>query len=136
MQQNKNGFTLVEMMIVVVILGILATIAVPNYINATERSKVSQAISDLKNLRTAQITWFHENAAYSTDIINELAPLLGTVALNPGTSVNWNYVANADGSVQADRIPPAPFTGTLVLNIDETWGGTYTGIGTTTPSYI
>ncbi|WP_281506067.1 pilin [Chromohalobacter nigrandesensis] len=52
MKRQQHGFTLIELMIVVAIIGILAAIAVPQYQNYVARSEVSSALATLKSLQT------------------------------------------------------------------------------------
>ncbi|MBZ0256402.1 prepilin-type N-terminal cleavage/methylation domain-containing protein [bacterium] len=49
----KRAFTLIELLIVVAIIGILAAIAVPNFLNAMVRAKVSRSLSDIRSIGTA-----------------------------------------------------------------------------------
>ncbi len=62
----QKGFTLVELMIVVAIIGILAAIAIPQFAAYRQRAFNSAAQSDLKNFKTAMETDFADNQAYQT----------------------------------------------------------------------
>lgn len=63
----KKGFTLVELMIVVAIIGILAAIAIPNFIKFQARAKQSEAKTNLKGLFQAQKSYFAEHDTYIAD---------------------------------------------------------------------
>lgn len=64
MVRGKPGFTLIELLIVVAIIGILAAIAVPNFLNAQVRAKLSRVQADLKNLSTALETYRVDHNTY------------------------------------------------------------------------
>src|SRR5215470_14129215 len=66
----KRGFTLIELMIVVAIIGILAAIAIPNFIRFQARSKQSEAKSNLKAIFTGQRSFFGERDTYSAVAAN------------------------------------------------------------------
>ena len=64
---RTNGFTLIELLIVVVIIGILAAIAIPKF-NATKGKANAAALrSDLRNLASAEESYFYQWAVYSDD---------------------------------------------------------------------
>ncbi len=62
--KRRSGFTLIELLIVVAIIGILAAIAVPNFLNAQVRAKVARAESDMKSVTTALESFFIDNNSY------------------------------------------------------------------------
>ena len=65
--RNSRGFTLVELMIVVVIIGILAALAIPRFTRATTKAKQSEAKSILKQIYTMQLGYRHEHDIYFVD---------------------------------------------------------------------
>lgn len=66
----KEGFTLIELLIVVAIIAILAAIAVPNFLEAQTRSKVSRVKSDFRTLATGLEAYFTDNNAYPYGVFN------------------------------------------------------------------
>ena len=64
--KNQKGFTLIELMIVIAIIGILAAIAIPQFSAYRKRSYDSSAQSDLRNAATAQEAFFVDNSRYCT----------------------------------------------------------------------
>ena len=74
---SRRGFTLVEIMIVVLIIGVLASIAVPNFIKARQSSRISTCTANLKRIETAKEQWILENRANAGDTVTptDLAPV-------------------------------------------------------------
>ncbi len=62
--QTSRGFTLIELLIVVTIIAVLAAIAVPNFLEAQARAKVSAAKSDLRALATGLEAYVVDNNTY------------------------------------------------------------------------
>ncbi len=64
-QTNYYAFTLIELLIVVAIIGILAAIAVPNFLNAMIKAKVSRASSELNSISQSYVMYRLDNNAYA-----------------------------------------------------------------------
>ncbi|RJP32291.1 MAG: prepilin-type N-terminal cleavage/methylation domain-containing protein [Candidatus Omnitrophota bacterium] len=64
---KKTGFTLIELLIVVAIIGILAAIAVPNFLNAQMRAKISRVQADMKAVSTALEQYYLDYNSYVED---------------------------------------------------------------------
>ncbi len=73
---KKKGFTLVEIMIVVLIIGILLAIAVPNFLRARESSRTRSCIANLRQIEAAKEQWAMDNKKGATDtpVQGDLAP--------------------------------------------------------------
>lgn len=83
MKSIQNGFTLIELMIVVAIIGILAAIAVPAYQNYITRAQVSEAIVLGSGMKTALGDYGWSHAAWPTTLVNSnQAPQTNEIAVN------------------------------------------------------
>jgi len=71
-KKTQEGFTLIEIMVVLVILGALAVISVPVYSNYVRRAKISEAISNVEAFATAARIWRMENGTWPSR--DNLAP--------------------------------------------------------------
>ena len=65
---RRNAFTLLELLIVIIILGILATIALPRYLKSVEKSKDAEAYLHLGLIRTAEVDYYAEFNSFTNDI--------------------------------------------------------------------
>ena len=93
--RNAKGFTLIELLIVVVIIGILAAIAIPKFANTKEKAYLVAMKSDLRNIVTAQETYFADNTTYTTSTTALNLIISPGVALSVGTATAGGWSATA-----------------------------------------
>jgi type IV pilus assembly protein PilA len=113
--KSKKGFTLIELMIVVAIIGILAAIAIPNFLTYQLKSRQSEAKVNLGAIKTSLIAFQAERGCYlgiASPALGVAAPLAGTKT----TGVTWPsallYPPSAAGTVFCQGVAPV-FTGTF-----------------------
>ena len=88
--RNSKGFTLIELLIVVVIIGILAAIAIPKFANTKEKAYIAAMKSDLRNMVTAQESYFADNVTYTGALGTTYNASAGvTVTIGSVTGTGW-----------------------------------------------
>ena len=112
--KKHRGFTLVELMIVVAIIGVLFTIAVPQYNDYVLRSNRTEAFQLLNDIMLAQERFFAENRTYTTNLTN-----MGYASAVDVATINGNYLITASATA-ADCAPGNP--GTCILLTAEPQG--------------
>ena len=77
--RGNNGFTLVEIMIVVAIIGLLASIAIPNFVTSRDKARMTTCISNLRCIDNAKQQWAFEQRRQDSDTPqgSDLQPYLG-----------------------------------------------------------
>ncbi|MCX5687432.1 MAG: type IV pilin protein [Candidatus Omnitrophica bacterium] len=105
---NRKGFTLVEVLIVVIIIGILAAIGIPQFSASIERAKGGEAKAGLGHIQTGEKVYFAQNEVYTTtttDLDISLAPTY------------WSFTITTSGdtyTATASRIGSGSYAGQTI----------------------
>jgi type IV pilus assembly protein PilA len=139
MRKQQKGFTLIELMIVVAIIGILAAIAIPAYQDYTIRAQVSEGMSLTSGVRTAVSEFLQTTGEWPTDNIQ--------AGVTPPTSITGNYVQQvvvqeslitATFSSTAPQRANARIDGDTLILSGQDMGGSvqWSCAGTIEPKYL
>jgi prepilin-type N-terminal cleavage/methylation domain-containing protein len=100
----EGGFTLIELLVVIAIIGILAAIAIPQFAAYRRRGFVSQVVSDIRNVATAEESVFAQTQAYLGTVCNSL------LAVAPCAPAIAGFL-NSTLGVSVTAVTPSPVGG-------------------------
>ena len=89
--RKQEGFTIIELMIVVAIIGILAAIAIPNFLQYQMKSRQSEAKTNLMAIKTSEVSWQGERGCFLTVSVAPATAPAGGTKMQPQ---NWNLAGS------------------------------------------
>ena len=109
----SRGFTLIELIIVVVIIGILASVGVPRYSKVMKKAKVAEADSVLGAMRGAEIRYYAEHGSYTATTTNL------DIAIPTSIYFNYTFVVNTETATATGKNTMRGVTVTLTIAGDR-----------------
>jgi prepilin-type N-terminal cleavage/methylation domain-containing protein len=112
MKNNNKGFSLLELLIVVAIILIIATIAIPSLLRSRQAANESAAVANLRTINTAEVTYLSSNGGQYGDLDAMIVAGLLDETFT-GTKAGYNYTVDATdpNNYTAEAVPASPNTG-------------------------
>ena len=119
---TPRGFTLIEILIVVIIVGILAAVALPNFLMQSNRARLTEADVVVDAIKTGEEIVLHETGRYTSSgtIVGTLAPSTITASTVPPT-LNGNIVDNPAQPAAIDRLLGVKLDPSAFDPVDGLW---------------
>ena len=103
--KRKAGFTLLEIFVVVTIIGLLAAIAISNFVIARDKSRLTVISTNLREIESAKEQWAIENRKRTGDSVDSMADLRPYMRTELANMVDEIYEANAIGTPATASLP-------------------------------
>ncbi len=132
-RKTEAGFTLLELIVSVVIIGILASIAIPRYVRVTEKGRTAEARDILGQIRSAEVAYALENNDQYTTSLPALQVSVASGACNSnyyfrysiaGGGASFTAAADRCTSGQGGKYPDFPYAYRLNITQNGVVGGT------------
>jgi general secretion pathway protein G len=115
MRKAEKGFTFIEVMIVIITIGVLASMVIPRYSGQNERAIVEEAVAMLGAIRNAEVAYQLENSAYTTS--------LASLDTDTSGSTKFTYTVDSAGTGTATRTGSSYSGKTIILSATGVWSG-------------
>ena len=118
---RRQAFTLVEIMIIVALIGLLATLAIPTYVKARKQTQGKRIVNDARIIDSAIDSWSMENGKTDGDTVDlaNVAQYTKAGTINPVDVIGNSYVI---GSVGTQQVQVSSSTKTALSGVAIDWG--------------
>jgi len=124
--KKQAGFTLIELLVVVLIIGILASLAIPQYFKAVEKARISESMSVISSIKSAQERYLAGSGGYAADLnnldisyANLTTATITTRYFNAGmaTSGGTAYLLTLTRHTSASAVPSRYGVYSIIVNV-------------------